>query len=118
MKLYHDYKKQSRAFPLFLLGILLMIPFVFSSAQTAQELNEKISQKNADIEKLEKEIKLYQAEIDDLGKQKSSLNTSLKELDLVMKKLSADMSVTQNKIDKTNLEIKELSLDIGDKESV
>ena len=47
MKLYHDYKKQSKAFSLFLLGILLVIPFVFSSAQTAQELNEKINQKNA-----------------------------------------------------------------------
>ena len=115
MKLYHDYKKQSRAFPLFLLGILLMIPFVFSSAQTAQELNEKINQKNADINKLEKEIKLYQAEIDDLGKQKNSLDVSLKQLDLTQKKLVADIAVTQNKIDKTNFKIKELSLEINNK---
>ena len=115
MKLYHDYKKQSRAFPLFLLGILLVIPFVFSYAQTAQELNEKINQKNADIDKLEKEIKLYQTEIDDLGKQKNSLNVSLKQLDLTQKKLVADIAVTQNKIDKTNFKIKELSLEIDNK---
>ena len=115
MKLYHDYKRQSRAFPLFLLGILLVIPFVFSYAQTAQELNEKINQKNADIDKLEKEIKLYQTEIDDLGKQKNSLNVSLKQLDLTQKKLVADIAVTQNKIDKTNFKIKELSLEIDNK---
>ena len=115
MKLYHDYKKQSKAFSLFLLGILLVIPFVFSSAQTAQELNEKINQKNADINKLEKEIKLYQAEIDDLGKQKNSLDVSLKQLDLTQKKLVADIAVTQNKIDKTNFKIKELSLEINNK---
>ena len=115
MKLYHDYKKQSRVFSLFLLGILLVIPFVFSYAQTAQELNEKINQKNADIDKLEKEIKLYQTEIDDLGKQKNSLNVSLKQLDLTQKKLVADIAVTQNKIDKTNFKIKELSLEIDNK---
>src|SRR3989339_1200692 len=115
MKLYHDYKKQSRVFSLFLLGILLVIPFVFSYAQTAQELNEKINQKNADIDKLEKEIKLYQTEIDDLGKQKNSLNVSLKQLDLTQKKLVADIAVTQNKIDKTNFKIKELSLEINNK---
>ena len=115
MKLYHDYKKQSRAFPLFLLGILLVIPFVFSYAQTAQELNEKINQKNADIDKLEKEIKLYQTEIDDLGKQKNSLNVSLKQLDLTQKKLVADIAVTQNKIDKTNFKIEELNLEIDNK---
>jgi len=115
MKLYHDYKKQSRVFSLFLLGILLVIPFVFSYAQTAQELNEKINQKNADIDKLEREIKLYQIEIDDLGKQKNSLNVSLKQLDLTQKKLVADIAVTQNKIDKTNFKIKELSLEIDNK---
>ena len=115
MKLYHDYKKQSRVFSLFLLGILLVIPFVFSYAQTAQELNEKINQKNADIDKLEKEIKLYQTEIDDLGKQKNSLNVSLKQLDLTQKKLVADIAVTQNKIDKTNFKIKELNLEIDNK---
>ena len=115
MKLYHDYKKQSRVFSLFLLGILLVIPFVFSYAQTAQELNEKINQKNADIDKLEKEIKLYQTEIDDLGKQKNSLNVSLKQLDLTQKKLVADIAITQNKIDKTNFKIKELSLEIDNK---
>ncbi len=117
MKLYHDYKRQFRVF-LFFLGILAVIPVVFSSAQTVQELNDKISQKNTDINRLEEEIKKYQAEINSLGKQKDSLNNSLKQLDLTKKKLVADISVTENKIDKTNLKIKELSFNINDKESV
>ena len=116
MKLYHDYKKQFRIFFLIFLGILITIPIVFSYAQTAQELNNKISQKNTDIAKLEQEIKQYQTELDGLGKQKNSLNVSIKQLDLTTKKLAADISLTQNKIDKTNLKIRELSLKINNKQ--
>lgn len=103
---------------IFLVGILLVIPIVFPRAQTIGELNTKISQKNSEIERLEQEIKKYQSEIEDLGKQKNSLNTSLKQLELTQKKLVADTFVTQNKIDKTNLKITELSLEIDDKQSI
>lgn len=113
MKLYQDCKKQ---FNFIFLAILLLIPIVFSCAQTVAELNQKINQKNADIGKLEQEIKQYQNQLDDLGKQKSSLNVSLKQLDLTRKKLVADIAITENKIEKTNLKIQELSLDINNKE--
>ena len=56
MKLYHDYKKQFRIFFIIFLGILLIVPVVFSYAQTVQELNDKINQSNTDISKLEQEI--------------------------------------------------------------
>jgi len=113
MKLYQDYKKQ---FSFFLLVLLITVPMVFTCAQTASELNAKISQKNADIAKLEQEIKKYQSQLNDLGKQKNSLNVSIKQLDLTRKKLIADISITENKIEKTNFKIQELSLDIGNKE--
>lgn len=96
----------------------MIVPIVFSYAQTVGELNDKINQKNTDIAKLEQEIKQYQIEINDLSKQKDSLNVSLKQLDLTRKKLVADISVTQNKIDKTNFKIKELSLEINDKRDI
>ncbi len=96
----------------------MIVPFVFSYAQTIQELNEKINQKNTDINKLEQEIEQYQIELNNLGKQKDSLNVSLKQIDLNRKKLAADISVTQNKIDKTNLKIKELSLEIDNKQDI
>ena len=113
MKLFQDYKK---LFSFIILGILFLVPVFFIYAQTAQELNDKISQKNSDISKLEQEIKQYQNQLDDLGKQKNSLAVSLKELDLTGKKLAADISVTQSKIDKTNLKIEGLSSQILTKE--
>src|SRR3989339_1685356 len=114
MKFYCNYKAYLK---FLLLGILLIIPIVFSSAQTAQEIRNKINEKDSAIEKLEKEIASYQSQIDGLVQQKDSLNNSLKELDLTKKKLNADISVTQNKIDKTNLKIQSLSPDINSKEN-
>lgn len=113
MKLYHDYKK---LFNFIILGLLLIIPIVFSHAQTKEDLTNKINQKNSDIDKLEQEIAQYQTELDSIGKQKSSLNTSLKELDLTRKKLIADIAVTQKKIDKTTLQIESLGTQIITKE--
>lgn len=115
MKLYQDYKKQ---FSIVVIGLLLIAPILFSYAQSLDELNKKINQKNTDIDKLEQEIKQYQNQLDDLGKQKNSLNVSLKQLDLTRKKLVADISITENKIEKTNFKIQELSLDINNKEDI
>lgn len=126
MKLYPDYKK---LFNILIIFFILLMPFgVFPLlqriagegilyAETADEIRDKIGQKNADIAKLEEQIKAYQNELDSLGKQKNSLSVSIKQLDLTRKKLNADISVTQKKIDKTNLKIQGLSSDIGDKES-
>lgn len=114
MKPYHAYKKQ---FSFFLFGILLIIPVAFSSAQTAQDIQNKINEKDFDIKKLEQEIAAYQAELNNLGQQKNSLNSSLKQLDLTRKKLVANIAVTQNKIDKTNFKIESLSKDINTKQN-
>lgn len=126
MKLFLDYKKLFRILALF---FILLMPFgVFPPlrriageailyAQTVREVRNKIDQKTLDIAKLEEEIKIYQGELDNLGKQKDSLSVSIKQLDITKKKLNADISVTQNKIDKTNLQIQNLTSDIGDKES-
>ena len=114
MKLYHAYKKQlnkTRQDLVLVQGlalvVLLFFPFFFSSAQTVTDIQNKISQKDSDIQKLEQEIAQYQSQLNDLGKQKDSLNGTIKQLDLTAKKLNADISVTQNKIDKTNLKIQE-----------
>lgn len=95
----------------------LVMPVFFSSAQTLQDVQNKINQKDSDIKQLEKEISAYQSELDDLGQQKNSLSRSLLELDLTKKKINADIAVTQNKIDKTNLKIQNLSSDINVKEN-
>jgi len=70
MKFYCNYKAYLK---FLLLGILLIIPIVFSSAQTAQEIRNKINEKDSAIEKLEKEIASYQSQIDGLVQQKDYL---------------------------------------------
>lgn len=118
MKLSKDFKK-------LFLNIVIIILFLFlgffflnsiSLAQTADELRNKIEEKNNDIEKIEQEIRAYQAELSSLGKQKNTLSTSIKELDLTRKKLTADIHLTESKIDKTNLKIQSLGSEIGNKE--
>lgn len=118
MKQYKDYKTQLiKLFPsLVLVIILVIIPLVFSYAQTANDIRDKIDARSADIAKLEEEIRVYQAQLEALGKQKSSLSVSIKQLDLTKKKLQTDIVVTQKKIDQTNSKIDGLSSDIGDKE--
>ena len=114
MKLCPDYKK---LFNIIVLITLFSTPILFSYAQTALDLQNQINQKNSDINNLEQEIATYQSQLDNLGQQKSSLNKSLQELDLTRKKLNADIAITQKKIDKTNLTIESLSLDIGNRQA-
>jgi murein DD-endopeptidase MepM/ murein hydrolase activator NlpD len=117
MKHYTDYKKQFKNFLFILLIVTLgTTPFIFSYAETAEEIRNRIEQKNADIQKLEEQIRVYQRELDSLGKQKNSLSVSVKQLDITKKKLETDISVTQKKIDQTNFKIEGLTSDIGSKE--
>jgi murein DD-endopeptidase MepM/ murein hydrolase activator NlpD len=117
MKLYFDYNKQYKFFLVVLFFVLVFLPVYFLSAQSVSELRGKISERDADIAKLEKEIATYQSELNILGQQKNSLAGAIKELDLTKKKLNTDIAVTQNKIQKTNLMIESLSRDIGNKAS-
>ena len=126
MKHFKDYKKQyGESFRLWLepkalagifLGVIFLVFFSVSFAETAEEVRNKIDAKSADIIKLEQEIKAYQNELDGLGKQKSSLSSSIKQLDLTRKKLIASISVTENKIERTNLKIQSLGSQIVNKE--
>lgn len=114
MKLYLDYNKLYKSI---FIVVLLFLPIVFSYAQTASDLQVQIGQKNADIDRLEQEIQAYQDQLNSIGKQKNSLAGSISELDLTRKKLVADISVTEKKIEKTNLKIQSLNKDITHKKN-
>jgi murein DD-endopeptidase MepM/ murein hydrolase activator NlpD len=114
MKLFQEYKK---LFSVLILGTLLSVPIFFSSAQTIDELNNKIQQRNQDIALLEKEIASYKNQLIDLSKQKNSLNISIQQLDINRKKLTADITITGKKIENINNKIEELSSQIGDKQN-
>ncbi len=109
-----------KRFKIIIIGLLFIglfsIPLIFTRAETAEEIRARIEQKNADIAKLEEELKIYQSQLAALGQQKNSLNVSVKQLDITKKKLLTDISVTQNKIDKISFTIEDLTSDIGNKE--
>lgn len=103
-----------RAF-LFSSFLVLLSPFL-AHAQTADELQAKIDQRNQDIANLQKEIAGYQSQIDSLGDQADSLSATLKSLDLTQKQLAAKTQVTENQIAAKNLEISQLGGQISSKE--
>jgi len=101
----------------FLLAVLLLLftPVVF--AQTASELKTQIEEHNAKIKDLEAEIAQFQKQLDATSKERQSLQTTIKELDISRSKITASINLTQRKIDNTDLQIKELGLEIFDKET-
>lgn len=109
----HEYRRT-----IFLLALLAGLVAAPTSihAQSADDLQQKINQHNADIKDLEAQITSYQKQINALGSQATTLNSTLKSLQLTQKKLEADIAVTQDKIDAKNLEIQRLGLDITAKE--
>lgn len=114
------YKKQF-SLTLLIVFVIFFTPIISGSvvayAPNAVDLQSKIKEKDTDIKKLEEEIKVFQTEINNLGKQKDSLNNSLKELELTRKKLVTNIAITQKKIDKTNFKIQSLTSDISNKEA-
>lgn len=99
---------------LFLFSLAISGSSVF--AETEAELRQKIEAKNKEIETLEKEIGQYQKQIVDVGERATTLKGALNALELSRKKLTADITVTQKKIDSVNLTIQSLKFQIGDKE--
>lgn len=88
--------------------LLLVIPLTLY-AQSAESIQDKISQRSTDIKALEAEIASYASQISTLGTQANSLSNAIKTLELTQKKLEADIKVTQKKIDAKNVEISGLT---------
>lgn len=80
-----------------------------------EELQTKIENRNTQIEQLEEEIAKYQKQLESTGKEKQSLQTTLANLAISNKKLTAEIKLTQNKITSTNLHLEELAIGIEDK---
>lgn len=96
-------------------GVLFLSPLASTSAANIDELRSKISERNAAIAELEKEMAGYQVDIEKTGKEAKSLQGAIKTLDLEQKKLAADIRLTENRIVAVNLAIRELTEDISDK---
>lgn len=86
------------------------------SAQTAEELQEKIATQTSIIQKLEQEIQQYQGDITTLSAKKKTLKNAVATLEATRKKLETEIKITQTKVDTTDLRIRQLSSEIGYKE--
>lgn len=106
-----------RRIAFFLLGMCLLPGYFLGSslvaAQTVQELQQQIEEKNSRLSAIEKEIAEYEAALQEVGAEKSTLQQAINQLELERKKVNADITYTQNKIDSTSLEINKLSNEIG-----
>ena len=90
---------------------------LFLFAQTAEEIRAQISSHHEQLDSLNKEIVHYEKELTATTAKKQTLQTAVDALDLSIKKTQAQIKVIQNKIATTELEIKELSGHIFDKET-
>jgi murein DD-endopeptidase MepM/ murein hydrolase activator NlpD len=98
---------------LFLLGLLPPTAF----GDTPEEIQAKINEQNAKIAELEKEIAAYEKQLVTIGSQKNTLQNTVNQLDVSRKKINANISVTQTKVNETTLQLTQLSGQIGDKET-
>jgi len=84
--------------------------------ETIAELKDRIDNSISKIEDIEKEIEVFQNDLNEIGEEKTSLQGAIKTLDLSAKKLGADIDITQNRISATTFQIEKLALEIDDKE--
>ncbi len=112
---------RATGFPFFIFilfaGLVLGAPTA-AFADAASDLQAQIDANKQQLGALEAEIAAYQKQLDALGSKKNTLQSTVSSLTLSQKKLASEIKVTQNKIASANLKIKELTLSIGDKETI
>lgn len=89
----------------------------FAFADTISDIQSQIDANSAQIKSLEADIAAFQKELDALGSKKNTLQSTINSLALSQKQLATRIKITQNKIASANLQIRELTLSIGDKEA-
>ena len=90
----------------------------FAQADAASDIQAKIDANNKQLQQINADIAAYQKQLDSLGTKKNTLQSTVNSLALSQKQLSSEIQATQNKIASANLQIQQLTLSIGDKETV
>lgn len=85
-------------------------------ADAASDIRAQIEANNAQVAALKADIAAFQKQLDKLGAEKNTLQSTINTLTLSQKQLASQIQVTQNQISSANLRIRELSFSIGDKE--
>jgi len=100
---------------LVLTASLLIIPII-ASAQTAEELQQKINNQAAQISQLDQEIAQYQAQLDATSQKKVTLQNTIDGLNLQIKQLNVRIQKTKTQISSTQLTIQGLATSISGKQ--
>ncbi|TSC77582.1 MAG: Peptidase M23, partial [Parcubacteria group bacterium Gr01-1014_33] len=116
---YHKSRKQVLA-ALFFVAIiaafsLYSVPGV--GAESLEELQKDVLQKKEEIKKLEEEAMKYRQEIAAKQSVGKTLNTELNRITSEIKRVRADIAITEKKVQKTMLEIRGLHIEISEKEA-
>lgn len=89
--------------------------FGYASAAPIDDMRRDIDAKKSEIQKLEEEAKQFRLQIETTQKTSKTLSSELKRLDRVIASLKRDITITEQKIKKTGLEINVLDAEINDK---
>lgn len=104
-------------FFLLVVGVnLILLPSIIF-AQSAEELQGKISEQQAQIEALNKEIQIYEKELTTIGTKKQTLQSALSSIEVSVKRTNAKVKSAQAQIASLELQIQQLSGHISDKEA-
>lgn len=86
-------------------------------ADSISELQGKIAERNQIILTLEKEIALYQSEVEKTSSEAKNLKNTINALELTRKKLNTEIKLQETRIASTNLTIQELNVSISNREA-
>ena len=101
--------------------LVLCILFICSGhvawafAESTEDLKKAIDEHSTQIASLNREISLYEQQLKETSTKKQTLKSTLVQIDIAKKKTEASISVAQNQIGTTQLEIQQLDQNIGQK---
>jgi murein DD-endopeptidase MepM/ murein hydrolase activator NlpD len=100
----------------FLIPILYLNPSYIKANTEVQELQQKIEEKNRNIEALNAEIKQYEALTDKTSQEARTLQSRIQQLEQNARSIDLDIKKIRERIDLANLDIKRLNLNITESE--
>lgn len=98
----------------FSVAFIFLVTPLGTEALSIDELKDRINNNNSRIEELNEEIKKHEQEIAETQTEKKTLNSAIGQIDITRKKLSTEIDITENKIEKTNYTLEELGIKIED----
>ncbi len=91
----------------------LSIPLSSVQAQSVDELNKRLEDQKAKIDALNKEIQQKQQELLQIGGEKSTLQGTIRTLELARNKLQTDINKTETQIKRAETTLEKLGLEIN-----